>query len=302
VGVLGRHVEDLALGLEVINGGRDPATLPPRPLGDWRSVDVTKLRVGFYFDDGIFRSAPAVKRAVREAAAALAAAGAKVVPWQPYEPAQAMGIAFALLGGDRLQGFKQALRGGPAHPSIKTLLFLAGRSRRTLALLRGVLGALGQKTLAQGTRLFDNYSVSDYWKANEDALAFQQGFASAMERSDGGPLDVILGPPCPLPAFRHGTTKDLGVAGVNTGQYNLLGYPAGVVPVTRVRAGEESERAESRDIVEKLARECELGSAGLPIGVQVAARPWREHVALAAMHVVEQAARAGVDFPASPRL
>jgi fatty acid amide hydrolase len=300
VGLLGRHVEDLALGLEVINGGRDPATLPPRPLGDWSTVDVSKLRVGFYLDDGVFGSAPAVKRAVREAAAALAAAGAKVVPWQPYQTDQAMLLFFALLGGDRLQTLKQTLRGGSTHPSIKTLLFLAGRSRPTLALLRGLLGALGQKTLAEGTRLFDNYTVSDYWKAAEEALDFQRAFAQAMDRADGGPLALILGPPCALPAFRHGTTKDIGLAGVNTAQYNLLGYPAGVVPVTRVRAAEESERPPSRDLVEKLARACELGSAGLPVGVQVAARPWHDHVALAAMQVIERAARAAADYPASP--
>lgn len=33
----------------------------------------------------------------------------------------------------------------------------------------------------------------------------------------------------------------------------------------------------------------QVGSAGLPVGVQVAARPWREHVALAAMQAIEWA-------------
>jgi len=294
VGVLARNVEDVALGLDVINGGRDPAVVPSRPLGDWRAVDVGRLRVGFYLDDGVFPSSSAVKRAVREAAAALGAAGAKVVPWQPYQPGEAMRLAFALLSGDRLEGFRAMLRVGPVHPSIKILFFLAGRSRRTLALMRGVLG---QKTLAQNTRLFDHYTVSDYWKATEQARDYERGFAQALDRVDGGPLDLIVGPTCALPAFRHGTTKDLGLAGVNTVQYNLLGYPAGVVPVTRVRPGEESERAPSRDVIEKLARECDIGSAGLPIGVQVAARPWQEHVALAAMHAIETAARKGSDYP-----
>ena len=157
-------------------------------------------------------------------------------------------------------------------------------------------------TLAHATRLFDNYTVRDYWKAAEEALDFERGFASAMDHAQGGPIDLILGPTCALPAFRHGTTKDLGLAGVNTAQYNLLGYPAGVVPVTRVRAAEQDERAQSRDVIAKLARECDQGSSGLPIGVQVAARPWLEHVALAAMHVVEQAARSGPEYPGSPQL
>jgi fatty acid amide hydrolase len=83
---------------------------------------------------------------------------------------------------------------------------------------------------------------------------------------------------------------------------NVSGFPAGVVPVTRVRAGEESDRAASRDIVDQVARETERGSAGLPIAVQVIARPWRDHVALAAMAAIEAAARTQSDYPARPPL
>jgi fatty acid amide hydrolase len=74
------------------------------------------------------------------------------------------------------------------------------------------------------------------------------------------------------------------------------------VPVTRVRSGEESERKATRDAVERTARESERGSAGLPIAVQVIARPWRDHVALAAMMTIEAAARKQPDYPGWPNL
>ena len=45
-------------------------------------------------------------------------------------------------------------------------------------------------------------------------------------------------------------------------------------------------------------RETERGSAGLPIAVQVLARPWRDHVVLAAMATIEAAARQHPDYPA----
>jgi fatty acid amide hydrolase len=90
------------------------------------------------------------------------------------------------------------------------------------------------------------------------------------------------------------------------GAYTLLanvgGFPAGIVPVTRVRAGEESDRPPSRDQVERVARETERGSAGLPVAVQVVARPWHDHVALAAMAAIEAAARQQPDYPARPPL
>lgn len=132
-------------------------------------------------------------------------------------------------------------------------------------------------------------------------MAYQQQFMHALDHDDGGPFDLILCPACALPAFTHGSSRDLGLAGGYTALYNVLGYPTGIVPLTRVRSEEEVGRTTtSRDMVEKAARKVELGSAGLPVGVQVVARPWREHVALAAMYAIEQAASVRPDYPTTP--
>jgi fatty acid amide hydrolase len=80
VGALARHVADVALGTEIINGGRDPRVEPPMPLGDYRAVDVSKLRVAYYTDDGTLAVAPAVRRAVREAADILRDAAHRLPP------------------------------------------------------------------------------------------------------------------------------------------------------------------------------------------------------------------------------
>ncbi len=300
VGVLARSVDDVALGLETINGGRQPSVEPPMPLGNHRSVDIATLRVGFYHDDGVMTSSPAVRRAVSEAARHLADAGAHVVEWTPPDPGHTLHLAFALMSADGGARFKALLGKGAVHPSVKPLLMLSGRSRRSLGVLGGILRAFGQSSLAEATQHFGYTAVSDYWPLVEALANYRQRFARAMAEAAGGPLDLVLGPACALPAFTHGATKDIGLAGSNTILYNVLGYPAGVVPVTRVRADEESVRPRSFDIVQKVAKQCEIGSAGLPIGVQIAARPWREHVALAAMRVVEQQAMRQSEFPRPP--
>jgi hypothetical protein len=197
---------------------------------------------------------------------------------------------------------KAVLGRDPAHPSVKALLGLAGRSPATLALLRGLLRALGQRSLAEITHHFGHTHTSAYWRLTEELMSYRRRFAAAMEAADGGPIDLILGPACALPAFPHGATKDLGVAGANTGLFNVLGYPAGVVPVTRVRADEEGGRRKSMDVVLKAARACDIGSCGLPVGVQIAARPWREHEALAAMRAIERTARLSDGYPQLPPL
>ena len=103
------------------------------------------------------------------------------------------------------------------------------------------------------------------------------------------------------PALTHGGSRYLNVPNY-TMLYNLLGMPAGVVAATRVHAGEECDRPASRDVVQRAARAVEIGSAGLPVGVQVAARHWREDVVLAVMGALEQHFRAQADYPDRPPL
>jgi fatty acid amide hydrolase len=300
IGVLARNVDDVALGLEVVNGGRNPDTEPPMPLGERQAVDVSKLRIGFYTDDGILDSSPSVRRAVRQAAKDLSSAGAQVVEWTPPGFPEAFHLLYGIFSAGGAAPLKETVGRDPIHPALKPIFMLAGRGAGTLSFLGRLLRLLGQPSLAAVTSHFGHTATADYWRLTEQLLDYRDRFARAMQAADGGPLDLILGPVCALPPFVHGATKDLGLAGANALLYNVLGYPAGVVPVTRVMAGEETERARSFDIVQKAARNSELGSAGLPIGVQIAARPWREHVALAAMGVVEQYARRQEGYPHLP--
>jgi amidase len=74
--------------------------------------------------------------------------------------------------------------------------------------------------------------------------------------------DVIVCPPSAHIALPHGTSSDHFRGFSYTMTYNLTGWPGGVV-----RAGTSSD--------------------GLPIGVQVVGRPWREDVVLAVLKHVE---------------
>lgn len=279
VGPLARKVEDLAVALRVINGG---AAIP-----DWRTVDPKKLRVAYYTRDGSFEPSPAVERAVREAAQMLKAAGAQVTEWQPPDAREALDLTYGIYFADGLALMRKRMGPGPVMPQIKQLLSLARLPRAILPALRAVLKAVGQRTMADGLAPFGRRDTAHYWELVEAQMDYARRFASSLDTARGGPFDIILCPPCATPALTHGSTRDLATLGSYACLYNLLGYPAGVVPFTRVRPGEESTRAASRDMVEKLARQVEQGSAGLPVGVQVVARPWQDHVALAAMAAIE---------------
>ena len=259
------------------------------PLGDPGTVDMKRLRVAYYTEDGTFKVAPAVRRAVLEAANILRNSGALVTEWSPPDVNHAADLFFSIMSADGGQGLKQALGRGKRDPRIAPLLLFAQRSRLTLSALGGLLRLLGQQGLAGSIRNFGYHDTLHYWQLVEAQMEYQRRFLEALDHDEGGPFDVILCPVCALPAFTHGSSRDLLTAGGYTILYNVLGYPAGVVPVTRVRSDEEVGRAPSRDIVEQTARKVELGSAGLPVGVQV--------VALAAMRVIEEVGHTHDDYP-----
>jgi fatty acid amide hydrolase len=103
-----------------------------------------------------------------------------------------------------------------------------------------------------------------------------------------------------LPALTHGSGNYLVQDATYTIPYNLLGLPAGVVSVTRVRPGEESDRPPSTHLSEQTASKVEQESVGLPVGVQVAARHWREDIVLAVMAAIEQHFQPQPDYPVHP--
>ena len=291
VGVLARSVDDVALALGVITGAPASALEPPITLGDSRAVDVGALRVAVYEDDGIFPAAPAMRRAVREGAQLLAAAGARVTTWSPPDLQQAMALFFGLLSADRGRGLQTLLRGEKVDPNIAPMMMMATKPRSAIAAFRALLGALGQRRTADMIAAFGYGDTHHYWQLAEAQLDYRRRFLDALDRDAGGPFDLVLTPPCALPAFTHGAARDLGLAGSYSLLPNVLGFPAGVVPVTQVRADEAGTRAASRDTVERAAARVDRDSAGLPAGVQVIARPWRDDVALAALRAIEAGAR-----------
>ncbi len=70
--------------------------------------------------------------------------------------------------------------------------------------------------------------------------------------------------------------------------------------MTRVRAVETDRRPGGGDMMDRAARRVDRDSAGLPVGVQVAARPKREDLILAVMAAVEAGLSGSVDYPRVP--
>jgi len=302
VGPMARHVGDLTLGLRVLDRARDPLVDPGPEFGDPSSIDLSRLRFATFSDDGEFPVAPAVRRAVAEAGRILTAAGAKAVGWKPQSLSRATDLLFATLSADAGAAHRRLLRGNRVDRRLRPLLLIAAMPLWLRAIAGVALDGLGQRRLARNLRRFAPGTADAYWLTVETIANFRRELLQSLESADGGPIDIIVCPAYALPPVRHGATEMMPMPGAYIPLANVAGFPAGVVPVTRVGANEESDRPQSRDLIDRVARQTERGSAGLPIAVQVIARPWRDHLALAAMAQIETAARTQPDYPARPPL
>jgi fatty acid amide hydrolase len=297
-GPLARSVADLAAAFEVlaVRDEEDPS-IPPVPVGDPVEVDVSILRVGWFDSDGLFEPAPAVRRAVHEARAHLESAGAATVEFNPPDVQAAVGLYFGILSADGARWARDHIAGGPTDRRVRALITLSRVPSPVRPFIAALARALGQDGLALVAANIAERSAADYWRLVTEADRYRRRFAALMRAQQ---LDAVISPPHALPALTHGASFDVSMGGSYALLFNLLGYPAGVVSTSSVHPGEETDRSESRDRAEKVAAHVEFGSTGLPVGVQVSARPWREDIVLAIMRQIETSVRTEADYPCRP--
>jgi fatty acid amide hydrolase len=290
LGLLARKVEDIVLAFGIVTGSAVPES------SGAEAIDLARLVVGKFVDDGTFAPCAAAVRAVNEAAEALGAAGATVVSFDLPRVEEVADLFYGILAGDGGRGISRFLAGTKKDPRIAQLLLAGSVKGPVRAALLAALRVSGRRKAADLIGIYGNVHTGDYWDRVERLVDYRASFLEALD-SASRPIDVILSPACALPAPKHGATADLAVMGTYTSLYNVLGYPAGVVPFTRVRPGEETKTARGRDRMDRTAAESEKGSAGLPVGVQIAARHGQDDTALAVMSAVQAAAERRPDYP-----
>ncbi len=217
VGPMARTVADLKALFEVIQGPDIGDTCAARVPLRWPSEEeTTKLRVGFFEDDGRTPVTPETRAAVRTAAEALRSAGLQVDRFQPEgleETRQLWHRFFVVAGGMLLRPlFKK--NDADLSPVLKQ--FLEWSDAEPAHTARTLLDAWIQRDL------------------------LRPRFFAQMQK-----YPILLCPAAAIPAFRHGErswqvdgkTVQYLDAWSYTEFFNLLGNPAAVVPVGRSPEG-----------------------------------------------------------------
>lgn len=241
VGPMARTVEDVRILFEVMAGwdDGDPCAAPV----EVREIQETALRginIGFFEDDGRTPVTRETGLAVSRAASLLLNCGFRVEPFRPdglEEARQLWWEFFGTAGGMIL---------GP---------MLRGRESELSPILREFQGW----TKAAPARLIASQSGDSLLAAWLGRDAVREKILLQMRK-----YPVLICPTAAIPAFRHGE-REWQVEGETVKYldawsycewFNLLGFPAAVVPMG-------------------------YSEQGLPIGVQIVGRPWEEEVVLA---------------------
>ncbi|MHA2291232.1 MAG: amidase [Candidatus Hodarchaeales archaeon] len=304
-GPMARSVADLELMMEVLANPpleRTPDHTPPVPWPDPDSVLIKGLKVAMYTDNGVIPISPAIQRAVEESAAVLKEKGAIIkrftfpeeeIGWKLYLEVIASGgtesLPKQLAGSEPNDLLKEFIRGS-TMPGLIRRIFVPLMNRR------------GQKHLASTVRSLSTRSSVEYWQLIERVNKYRERFLKALEKDE---IDIILCPACAIVAPQHGYTRHLLPPPMSYSiLYNLMGMPAGVVSVSRVKEGEETDPTKkiSKDQVGQIVLEVEKDSVGLPVGVQVVGWHWREDVVLKVMEVLEENFKANGDYPPNQKL
>lgn len=299
-GPMGRSVDDVRVLWEVADPVRiaalDPK-VPPLPVGD-TAAPVKGLRIGWFVDDGVVTPSAACRRAVERAVRALQDQGAVVVEFPPRAVDDVIATYLAGISADGGVTLRAQIATHELDPALSMLWRLQHLPATVRLVAARAMELRGERHAARLLRALGEKRVADVWALTRKARALAVDELQAWNHAG---LDALVCPPHATPALPHGLSRDFSLGGALSMRFNLLDFPAGVVPVTRVRP-EEQVRATARGRFEKVAAVVDADSVGLPVGVQVVARPFREDVCLRVMGAVEAGVVGDDGFPALPAM
>ncbi|KAG8003637.1 Fatty-acid amide hydrolase 1, partial [Nibea albiflora] len=291
-GPMARDVDSLVLCMQALLCDHmfslDP-TVPPIPFNTQIYQSSKPLRIGYLENDGYTCPSPSMVRGIREVKALLEQAGHTLVPYTPLKLNHILPelIVKAILadGGTALL---EKLEGGPLHPCLGVQVLPYYFPKWLKKTISFILKPLSPRISAVFNAICGVGSVADLWTQHADVEDYIQETVAEWRRCN---IDVLL---CPVigPAFNFFYCGKLTSAVSYTMLYNLLNFPAGVVPVSTVTADDEEELKHFKGIYqdqwEKFFKEAVSGGEGLPVAVQCVALPWQDELCLRFMKEVEQ--------------
>ncbi|KAL4791068.1 amidase [Aspergillus venezuelensis] len=255
----------------------DPTCIPV----PWREVSIAdkKLSFGLWEFDGVVMPHPPIRRALRETAQRLRAAGHEVIefkmPFDCWEASRVYMDTYYQYGKqDCLDLLAKA--GEPIMPAYKKMLEAWNVPN----------GPIDAKQLLKARLVSTLQARSKYKEVLADAWD-----ATASQTSTGGPIDGLICPASPMAGYPHDFLPWWGY----TTLFNLVDYPSSILPVKDFRISKTHDPKDNFYKVQdnQFDRECQeiydpVRWSNMPVGLQIVGRPFDDEELIAVTEVVDQ--------------
>ena len=203
----------------------------------------------------------------------------------PYFEEVVLGYGSLLSAEGNLRTFKKAIKNEPLMKEYNTMRFnILPNWLRYLT--KFVLKFIGENRLSNIIMATNGKSVSEYYRISklQDHIK-KKTIKWWIEENE---LDCLISPGLATPAIHHGESENLALTCCYTFIWNFLDFPTGVVPITKVKEGEDVYIDNfHNDRFSKLTKKSLKGSVGLPLGVQLSCLPFKEELCLNVMKQLE---------------
>ncbi|CAI4227726.1 unnamed protein product [Auanema sp. JU1783] len=291
-GFFSKSVEEQIFLLKTTLGTSEYREVTPlsvySPLIDSKLEAQRPLRIGYFDFDGFSLPVPSMRRAVIDTVEKLKASGHTMVRFTVpdvdvmanllYKEVMPDGGAYArsLFENDIVDPYMKQFATLLKIPRcLRWVSCIISRISPQLALIaQSYVGGL--EDLRITNEQVDEYRLKfvDYWKSSG--------------------VDALICPGFLTPAVPHNYPSRMALAAVSTGIFNLIDFPAGVVPTGAVTSEDddalmnEKEFPVGYNFAQRIVREACTKTVGLPIGVQVVTLPFEEELCLRLMGEVEK--------------
>ncbi|KAI0027805.1 amidase signature domain-containing protein [Vararia minispora EC-137] len=300
-GPMGRSVDDLETACRVLFGhsqGHGAYFPAPVPFRDhWQKIP-KKLRFGYYTSDYFIKASPACKRAVLETVEALRSQGHECIDFRVPGAVRALELFVALSSSD---GYRTVLSdiGPDKRESALYLMTLGPRLPSFVRFFASWFSSFIDPIFAKLLALSRKKSVEEYHQFIAAKHDFEYDWRK--EVWDCHEFDAVIAPVQAVPALPHHGCDYLSPLAAATILYNIVEAPVGCIPVTRVDPDKDAVTDEWLSAPDRGSKILEsrvygLGGVydpvkmrGLPVGVQIVARPWEEEKLLGIMRLVDNA-------------
>lgn len=242
-------------------------------------VENRNVKIGYYFETRLNEATPSIAKAVGEVADNLQKQGYEVVKFQfeQFEEFISVGLELIFNCGAR-DLIIETLDGEPLYYYYDNLNFLWTKPRWFILLLSKVCSVLGEKRASYFLSTLRKFSKTEFLEKTRRFLQLRSEFISFMRKEN---IQALISPVLPVPCVSHGTANEYPFFNEFNFLPNMADLPACTIPLYLNNDTNFSSKFNDRAarLFEREAKE----SLNVPIGIQVAALPMHDELALRLM-------------------